>query len=115
MSSTIRVVSVLLVASFLLGSAIAKTELPLVKCGQDFRSIDDQADRDVRDVDQLIGLLMSELGDTAIASGDPSLQNRVRGRLEAAKMRRADILDKQHNDLNAIRARCDELRDAAQQ
>ena len=111
MSSSFHVFGVLLAIAFLLGNTIAYAGFPLgMTCSQEFRSVDDQADIDIREVDQLIGLLESELGDTAIASGDAGLKNHLHARLEAARTRRADLLKKQHNDLNAIRARCDRLR-----
>jgi hypothetical protein len=80
-------------------------------CRQEIRSIDDQTDSDVRDINRLIALLEDEAGDRAIASGGQDAQDRLRTRLEAAKLHRSSILDKQHDDLNAVRARCDRLRD----
>jgi hypothetical protein len=115
MYASIRVMSALLAAPFLFGTAMADTELPPgAKCRQEFRSVDDQADTDVRDVDRLIDLLEGEMGDSAIASGGQEFQDHLRARLETAKARRSDILDKQHDDLNVIRARCDRLRDEQQ-
>jgi hypothetical protein len=110
MDATMQVIRLL--APLLLGNAIASTELPPgAKCRQEIRAVDDQADGDVRDVNRLIALLEDEVGDSAIASGGQ--QDRLRARLDAAKLRRSSILDKQHADLNAIRARCDRLRDDA--
>ena len=108
-------IGALVAAAFQLGTAAADTELPLgAKCRQEIRSVDDQADADVRKVNELIVVLDGEIADSAIASSGQDLQNSLRARLEAAKTRRSDILDKQHSDLNVIRARCDRLRDEQQ-
>ena len=115
MSANIGVMSVWLLAPFLLGTAPGITPLPPgAKCRQEIRSVDDRADADVRDVNRLIALLEDEVGDTAIGSGGQDLQNGLRAKLDAAKKRRSEILDKQHEDLNAIRARCDRLQDERQ-
>ena len=107
MSSSIRGASVLLTA-LLLGSSVANAEQQSrASCSEAFRSVDDQADMDIRDADRLIALLEDEARDPAISSGDDALQNRLRERLKEAVRQRESILDKQHDDLNAIRARCD--------
>lgn len=112
MYAAILAASALLAVPFQPGTAVANSDHASGKrCWQDIRAIDDQADTDVRDVDKLITLLEDEVGDRAIASGDPGLQERLHAKIAAAKTRRADILDKQHDDLNEIRARCDRLRD----
>jgi len=114
MFGTLRVTSALVVA-FLSTAAVADTAVPAgARCRQEIRSVDDQADADIRDVNQLIVLLENELGDRAIASGAQNLRDHVDARLTAAKSRRSDLIDKQHDDLNVIRARCDRLRDEKQ-
>ena len=103
--------STLVAAPLLFGAALASTELsPGATCREQIRSIDDQADTDVRDVNRLIALLENEVGDSAIASGGPDVLDRLHVKLDAAKTRRSEIIDKQHDDLNAIRARCDRSR-----
>lgn len=115
MRASIRVISTFFVGAFLLSTAAANTDLPLgAKCRQEIRAVDDQTDTDVRRVNELIVVLEGEIADSAIASSGPDLQNSIRARLEAAKTRRSDIIEKQHTDLNAIRARCDRLRDEQQ-
>jgi hypothetical protein len=104
----------LLATQLLVSTAVANGDPPSsAKCRQEIRAIDDQTDIDVRDINRLIALLEDEVNDRAIASGGQDLQDRLRARLGAAKLHRSSILDKQHNDLNAIRARCDRLRDEA--
>jgi hypothetical protein len=83
---------------------------PGTKCRQEFRAVDDQTDVDMRDVNQLIALLEDEVADPATASGAEDTQDHLRARISAARTRRSDILDKQHDDLNEIRARCDRMR-----
>ena len=115
MYASVGVTCALFAAMSLLGTAVAHVEPPVgAKCRQEIRWVDDQTDKDVRDVDQLIALLKGEIGDDAVASGGQDLQNYLQARLEAAKLRRSGILDKQHSDLNAIRARCDRLKDEQQ-
>ena len=107
MHASILALSTLLAASLDLGAAVAPGDLPPgTQCREDIRAVDDQADIDMRDINKLIALLEDELGDRATASGE---QDGLRARLVAAKTRRTDILDKQHDDLNVIRARCDRL------
>ena len=102
----------LLVAPLMTGAPIANSEpSQSVSCRQEIRAIDDQADIDMRDIDQLIDRLEDEVGDRAIASSGQDVQDRLRARLDAAKLRRSGILDKQHDDLNVVRARCDRLPD----
>jgi len=112
MSVTLRATSALLFA-VLSGVAVADTELPPgARCRQDIRLVDDQADTQIQELNRLIVLLENEVGDRAIAAG--GLQDHLQQRLAAAKTRRSDLLDKQHDDLNVIRARCDRLRDEKQ-
>jgi hypothetical protein len=106
-------VTIWLPAALWLGTGASANDLPPgTICRQEIRAIDDQADVDMRDVNRLIALLEDELGDRAIASGGQ--QDRLRARLDAAKLRRVAILDKQHDDLNTIRARCDRMRNDAE-
>jgi hypothetical protein len=99
-----------LAALALSGNAIAGSDLPQgAKCRQEIRAVDDQADVDIQAIDRLIILLEGEVGDRAMPSGGPL--DRLRERLDAAKLQRTSLLDKQHDDLNVIRARCDRLRD----
>ena len=64
----------------------------------------------------MIATLEGEIGKRAKSSGEEDVRahDQLRVRLEAAKLRRSSILDKQHDDLNAVRARCDRLRDGQQ-
>ncbi|MET0230451.1 MAG: hypothetical protein ABW186_05910 [Rhodanobacteraceae bacterium] len=111
MHATILAMSTLLAALLDPGIAVHDGDHPPgTRCRQEFRAVDDQADVDMRDVNQLITLLEDEAGDDAIASGGQDSKDHLRARLAAAKTRRSDILDKQHDDLNVIRARCDRLR-----
>jgi hypothetical protein len=110
MHPSILAVSLLLAASPDVRAAVVHAELPPgARCRQDIRAIDDQADVDMRDANKLIALLEDELDDRAIASSGQGMQDRLRARLAAAKTRRTDIFDKQHDDLNVVRARCDRL------
>jgi hypothetical protein len=102
----------LFVAPLLAGAPIANSEpSKSMRCRQEIRAIDDQADIDMRDIDQLIDRLQDEVGDRAIASSGQDVQDGLRARLDAAKLRRSGIFDKQHDDLNVVRARCDRLPD----
>lgn len=75
------------------------------RCRLEFAAVDDQADKDLRDINRLIELLESEIADPALtSSGDFSAG--LQAKLEAAKLRRTEVFDKQHTDLNAIRERC---------
>ena len=102
----------LFVAPLLAGAPVANSEpSQTARCRQEIRAIDDQADVDMRDIDQLIDRLEDEVGDHAIASSGQDVQDGLRARLDAAKLRRSGILDKQHDDLNVVRARCDRVPD----
>jgi hypothetical protein len=110
-NTTVRAVA-WLGALLLSGNAIASSELPHgAKCRQEIRAVDDQADVDIQAIGRLITLLEEEVDDRAIASGGQL--DRLRERLDAAKLQRTGLLDKQHDDLNMIRARCDRLREDA--
>jgi hypothetical protein len=85
---------------------------PKAGCWQEIRSVDDRADVDVREINRLIILLEDEIRSRSIASAGQ--ESELRAKLEAAKLRRSGILDKQHDDLNAIRAWCDRSRDERQ-
>lgn len=111
MHAILLAMSTLLAAPLDPGIAAPQSELaPGTRCREEFRAVDDQADVDMRDINQLIALLEDEAGDHASASGGQETQDHLRAKLSAARTRRSDILDKQHVDLNAIRARCDRLR-----
>ncbi len=108
MHATVLVASLLLAAPFQAISARTNTDpVSDTKCRQDIRAVNDQADVDIRDNDRLIALLENEIGDRAIASGEQSMQDRLRARLADARTHRSDILDKQRDDLSALRDRCD--------
>ena len=99
----------LLFASLLLGgTAIAGPEqLPVgARCRMEFAQADDAADKDMREVNRLIALLENEIADPGVVLNKDSL----REKLVAAKLRRTQVLAKQHDDFNAIRDRCNKLR-----
>ena len=105
--------SALLVLPLMVGNAAGGSELPVgTLCRQQFLAVDDQADADLRNLNRLIALLESEIADPALSPGAPGFKDGLRDKLEAAKLRRSEVFDKQHDDLNSIRARCDRLRDA---
>lgn len=83
-------------------------------CRRDFRAVDDQADVDVRNLDRRIALLESEIADPALSGSAQAFKDALRDKLDAAKVDRSRVLDKQHDDLNAIRDRCDRTRDGKQ-
>jgi len=77
-------------------------------CTQRLRSIDDQADLDVRDANQRIVRLRRELA--LAASVGPPVASETQANLVAAVAQRADILQRQHTELNEVRRQCDILR-----
>lgn len=81
-------------------------------CRRDIRNLDDQAERDMREVNRLIALLDSEIVDPSLLPLGRAFQESLRVKLESAKLHRNEVLDKHHADLNAVRARCDRVRDA---
>jgi hypothetical protein len=102
-----RFASVLFIALTMLGTATARSELSVAaQCRQDFRDVDDQADLDMQEANRLIALLESEMADPALASSGQDFKDGLRDKIEAAKARRSRIFEKQHDDLNVIRARC---------
>ena len=107
--------SILVASSLMLGTATASSDLPAgALCRRDFRAVDDQADVDVRDLNRRIELLESEITDPGLSGSEQSFKDGLRDKLEAAKVHRSEVLDKQHDDLNSIRARCDRMRDGKQ-
>jgi hypothetical protein len=110
MHATLLAMSTLFAASIDPGIAAQDSDRPPgTNCREEFRAVDDQADVDMREINQLIALLADEAGDRAIVSGGADARDHLRDRLAAARTRRSDILDKQHLDLNAIRDRCGRL------
>jgi len=101
-----------LFAALLLSSvATAGSEAPSgASCREEFAAVDDQADKDMQDINRLVSLLEAEIADPALSPSGPAFSDGLRVKLDAAKLRRSEIFDKQHHDLNAIRDRCDRLR-----
>ena len=91
-------------------SASASDESTSTRCRQEFSAIDDQADLEIRDLNRLIMLLESEVEDPGLAASSEGFRMDLRNKLEATKQRRAEVFDKQHDDLNAIRAKCSRSR-----
>jgi len=99
----------LLTAAF---SPLAVASPSSTECTQRFRAIDDKADEDMRDAKELISLLEQEINDPAVIS---AFHDDLRLRLKAAETNRANILSKQHLDLNATRDQCNQQRGAEQE
>ena len=100
----------LLFASLLLsGTAAAGSELSSASCRLDFAAVDNQADKDIADINRLIALLESEIEDPALASSGQDFTAGLRAKITAAKLHRSQVFDKQHDDLNVIRDRCDRV------
>jgi hypothetical protein len=81
-------------------------------CRREFRALDDQADIDMRDVNDLIARLEAEMIDPSLQPLGNDFREGLRVKLDSAKVRRGNVLDKHHTDLNAVRARCDRVRSA---
>jgi|KBSMisStandDraft_5_1062788.scaffolds.fasta_scaffold557973_2 hypothetical protein len=97
----------ILTALFLSSAATARPEPSFSeRCRQEFAAVDDQADKDLQDLNRLVELLESEIADPALSSSGRDFTDGLHAKLEAAKLRRTEVFDKQHADLNAIRDRC---------
>jgi hypothetical protein len=107
MDWTPRRARMLFAALLLSSTAMAAPERSFnERCRLEFAAVDDQADKDLRDINRLIELLESEIADPALSSSGRDFSANLQAKLEAAKLRRTEVFDKQHTDLNAIRERC---------
>ena len=107
MDATQHGARMLLGAFLLCSTATAGSERSFSeRCRLEFAAVDDQADKDLRDINRLIELLESEIADPALSSSGRDFSAGLQAKLEAAKLRRTEVFDKQHTDLNAIRERC---------
>jgi hypothetical protein len=78
-------------------------------CAQRIRTVDDQADQDVRIANDDIARLRRELvASSRSNTGDPAIE----AQLAAARLSKKETLQDQHSVLNGIRAQCDLLRAA---
>jgi len=84
-------------------------------CAERIRVIDDQADLDVREVNQEIARLRAEMATPADTAKSPSREAEMRTELAAAQERKEATLRDQHSVLNDVRAQCEMLRSAARQ
>lgn len=84
-------------------------------CAERIRAIDDQADLDVREVNQEIARLRAEMATPADTAKSARREAEVRTELAAAQERREATLRDQHSVLNDVRAQCEMLRSAARQ
>jgi len=112
MNATRHRTKMILTALLLSSAATAAGSEPSFseRCRQEFAAVDDQADKDMRDINRLVDLLESEIADPALSSSGRDFSDGLHAKLEAAKLRRAQVFEKQHADLNAIRERCYRLK-----
>jgi len=82
-------------------------------CAQRIRLIDDQADQDVREVNQEISRLRLELAAPPTSTTDAGNKATIQTELAAAQVRRKDTLRDHHSILNDVRAQCDIQRAAS--
>ena len=87
---------------------------PADSCAERIRVIDDRGDLAVREANQEIARLRTELASRNTAA-DTTRAARIRTELAAARTRRSEILRDQHSILNDVRAQCESLRTAARQ
>ena len=100
----------------IVATAASKTDFSSTdSCAERIRVIDDQADLDVREVNQEIARLRAEMASPADSAKSPSREAKMRTELAAAHERREATLRDQHSSLNDVRAQCEMSRAAARQ
>lgn len=100
----------------LVATAASKTDFSSAdSCAERIRVIDDQADLDVREVNQEIARLRAEMATPSDTAKSPNREAEMRIELAAAQERREVTLRDQHSVLNDVRAHCEMLRSAARQ